>query len=99
MLLISSLPKNWIFPLGFALFFTSLILLVLTIVPGIGVKAGGATRWIDLPFGFYLEPSEFFKISLPFATGWIILEDWKKTNSSSWFTFIILGAIACFGVY
>ena len=87
MLLVSLLPKPWIFPIGFAMFFISFFLLILTIIPGIGVTAGGASRWINLPYGFYLEPSEFFKVSFPFAVTWIILEKWKKTYL---FLFLVL---------
>ena len=69
MLLISLLSKEWILPVGIAIFSISLFLLILTLIPQIGVKVGGATRWINLPFGFRLEPSEFFKVSLPFIVG------------------------------
>jgi cell division protein FtsW len=37
-------------------------MLLLTLIPGIGVKVGGASRWIELPLGFRLEPSEFIKV-------------------------------------
>lgn len=39
--------------------------LALTLVPGIGVKVGGAKRWIAFPMGFRFEPSEFLKLLLP----------------------------------
>ena len=39
--------------------------ILLTFVPGIGVKVGGAARWIQLPLGLRFEPSELLKISLP----------------------------------
>ncbi len=46
-----------IFPYGFA---CSLILLLLTLVPGFGVTIGGASRWLDLVF-FKLQPVEVAK--------------------------------------
>ncbi len=58
--------------LGQMLFFLSTIGLVLTLVPGLGVKVGGAYRWLQMPLGFRLEPSEFFKISFPFALAGIL---------------------------
>jgi len=40
-----------------------LIGLVATYIPGLGVRAGGAQRWLKFP-GFQLQPSEFVKIAL-----------------------------------
>lgn len=54
---------SWIF-FGF--------LVCLTLVPGIGVKSGGAIRWIHLGGGIYFEPSEFLKVSLPLLMGYLI---------------------------
>ncbi|MBC7962245.1 MAG: putative lipid II flippase FtsW [Steroidobacteraceae bacterium] len=41
-----------------------LVLLILVLIPGIGGSAGGASRWIRLPGGFNLQPSEVAKIAL-----------------------------------
>ncbi len=46
------------------LFVGGLVLLVLVLIPGIGLKAGGSRRWISL-FVITLQPSEFMKL---FAT-------------------------------
>src|SRR5689334_13596449 len=40
-----------------------LVLLGVVLIPGIGGKAGGSSRWIRLP-GFNLQPSEMAKIAL-----------------------------------
>jgi cell division protein FtsW len=40
-----------------------LVLLVMVLIPGIGGKAGGSSRWIRLP-GFNLQPSEMAKLAL-----------------------------------
>ncbi len=44
------------------IFFATLALAALTLVPGIGKKILGASRWISLG-GFQLQPSEFLKIA------------------------------------
>jgi cell division protein FtsW len=39
-------------------------LLLLVFVPGVGVEMGGSSRWIRLPFGFFVQPSELVKFAL-----------------------------------
>ena len=41
-----------------------IFLLSLVFVPGIGVEMGGSHRWIRLPFGFFLQPSEVIKYAI-----------------------------------
>ena len=41
-----------------------LVLLLLVFVPGLGVEMGGSHRWILLPFGFSVQPSEFAKFAM-----------------------------------
>lgn len=43
---------------------TCIMLLVLVLIPGIGGKAGGSSRWIRLIPGFNLQPSEMGKLAL-----------------------------------
>lgn len=38
-----------------------IVLLALVFVPGIGAEMGGSHRWVRLPFGFFVQPSEFMK--------------------------------------
>jgi len=42
---------------------TTLFLVLLVLVPGVGTSGGGATRWLPL-FGFTLQPSEFLKLAV-----------------------------------
>ncbi|MBI5569243.1 MAG: putative lipid II flippase FtsW [Desulfomonile tiedjei] len=41
-----------------------MIFLALVFVPNIGVEMGGSHRWVRLPFGFFVQPSEFIKYAL-----------------------------------
>ncbi len=41
-----------------------LVPLLLLFVPGVGVEMGGSHRWLRLPMGFFVQPSEFIKYAL-----------------------------------
>src|SRR5690606_8552973 len=61
---IASIPFGLIRKFGFLSWIFFGVLVCLTLVPGIGVKAGGAIRWMHIGGGIYFEPSEFLKVSL-----------------------------------
>jgi cell division protein FtsW len=63
-------PIRWIEKWGWLLWGAAALGVCLTFVPGLGVRVGGATRWIQLPFGLRFEPSELLKFafSILFAT-------------------------------
>lgn len=44
-------------------FFASLVLMVLVFIPGLGLKYGGAQRWLNLKFAS-IQPAEFLKLGL-----------------------------------
>jgi cell division protein FtsW len=44
--------------------------LLLTLIPGVGVKVGGAKRWVQVGPLFRWEPSELLKLSFPFYFTW-----------------------------
>ena len=53
------------------LFFSSVIVLALVLIPGIGKNVNGATRWISLGF-FNIQPSELVKIfSVLYAASYV----------------------------
>lgn len=58
-------PWRWIERLGWLLWPFAGCGILLTLVPGLGVKAGGAARWVNLPGSMVFEPAELVKVSLP----------------------------------
>lgn len=74
-------------------YFLVLMALALTLIPGIGVNAGGASRWLMLPLGFRIEPSEFIKVLLlfPFSL-WLLRVREEKFFSES--NFVRMGFMA-----
>ncbi|MFL6238094.1 MAG: putative lipid II flippase FtsW [Actinomycetes bacterium] len=75
-------PRGWRM-LGYPLLVLSLLLLVAVMVPGVGRSSHGATRWIDLPAGLQVQPSEPAKLALVLwgadllARKEKLLGDWK----------------------
>jgi len=64
MCLFSLINPNFWKKAALPLMATGLVLLLLVFIPGVGVKLGGSSRWIKLPFGFFLQPSELIKYAL-----------------------------------
>src|SRR3990167_882090 len=56
-------PYNLIKRFSIVFFLASLILTALTLVPGLGIKIHGSSRWLRLP-GLSFQPSELLKIGL-----------------------------------
>ncbi|MDQ7784655.1 MAG: putative lipid II flippase FtsW [Desulfomonilaceae bacterium] len=50
--------------LAYPFMICGVVLLILVFVPGIGVEMGGSSRWLRLPFGFFLQPSEVIKYAI-----------------------------------
>ncbi len=64
-------PDKWLKPIGFTLFFGSLILMMaMPFLPeSIVSEVGGAKRWIKIA-GFSLAPVEFFKVGFVYFLAW-----------------------------
>lgn len=64
-------PDKWLKPIGFLLFFGSLILMIAMpfLSESLVSEVGGAKRWIKL-FGFSLAPVEFFKVGFVYFLAW-----------------------------
>jgi cell division protein FtsW len=64
-------PDKWLKPIGFALFFGSVILMIaMPFLPAsIVSEVGGAKRWIKIA-GFSLAPVEFFKVGFVYFLAW-----------------------------
>ncbi|MEN0058143.1 MAG: putative lipid II flippase FtsW [Bdellovibrio sp.] len=57
------IPFRYIEKYGWVLWFVATCAIAATYIPGLGVRVGGALRWIQLPFGMRFEPGELLKIA------------------------------------
>ncbi len=80
----SHLPVKYYHQYAFHLYIFSLFLLILTLIPGVGMKLNGARRWLSLPFGT-LQPVEFFKFVLINFYAYLLA---KKLDLSSFLFFL-----------
>ncbi|HAN79946.1 MAG TPA: hypothetical protein DCQ47_00695, partial [Gammaproteobacteria bacterium] len=63
-------------------FFIALVVAcALVLIPGIGIKAGGARRWLGFA-GFRIQPSEFMKLAVLFFTSALLARELKKSEVS-----------------
>ncbi len=60
------IPWRWIEKYSAVLWVFSVIAVAMTFIPGIGVKVGGAHRWLHIPGGYRFEPAEILKVSFVF---------------------------------
>ena len=72
----------------------SILLLMAVLVPGIGHRAGGATRWIRI-FSFSFQPSEFAKLGLIIFLAYFLTKKEEKIRS---FSFAFLPTIVLSGL-
>ncbi|MCX6719668.1 MAG: putative peptidoglycan glycosyltransferase FtsW [Candidatus Staskawiczbacteria bacterium] len=85
--------KKWAFWLVLANIFT----MFLVFLPGIGVRAGGASRWLNIA-GFTVQPAEFLKITaILYLSAWIAsrlsessASDWKSVTKNGYHNVIYI---------
>lgn len=87
---VANIPWKWIERTGLLIWMLSAFAVALTLVPGIGLKVGGAARWIPLFSGIQFEPSEPLKISLSFLIAAFLHssqpQEWSR---GKWASFLI----------
>lgn len=89
------IPFRYIEKYGWLMWFVSSLAVAATLIPGIGVRVGGAIRWIQLPLGFRMEPGELLKISftLLFASLLVRKENYLSRIKWHWLILFILAPL------
>jgi cell division protein FtsW len=78
------MPTRWIEKWGICLAPIAILALLMTVVPGVGVKVGGANRWLPGVAGVRIEPVEIYKIALPFLLAAFLAYDQEKLGRWKW---------------
>jgi cell division protein FtsW len=74
LLLTCALPWVWAQRLGWVLWGVAVASVAATFVPGVGLRVGGAHRWLVLPMGFRFEPGELLRVTYPFVLAPLVAE-------------------------
>lgn len=72
-----TVPIEYLKKSVYPLFGVALLLLVIVLIPGIGVKVGGAQRWMRLG-SFSFQPSEFAKLAVIFFMAYVLSKKQEK---------------------
>ncbi|PIS10687.1 MAG: putative lipid II flippase FtsW [Bdellovibrio sp. CG10_big_fil_rev_8_21_14_0_10_47_8] len=93
LLVAAHVPIRWIEKWGWMMWMIAGIGVILTFVPGLGVRAGGAARWIQLPLGLRIEPSEALKFSFSLLFASFLTKDQNFLGRLWWWAVILLIAV------
>lgn len=90
------IPTQWLMKWGWLLWMLAVAGIILTYVPSLSIRAGGAHRWIRLPGDLRFEPAELLRVSFPFILAiWVKKFAEGRWNIASWWAqlFVMLGAL------
>lgn len=93
-LVTSKIPYHFYKKNAFYIFLAAIIFTLLVFVPGLGLKHGGAQRWVDLG-PITVQPSEILKIAyIIYFAAWVArVKDKVKTISHGLLPFVIITGI------
>lgn len=84
----AAIPWKWAERIAIFAFLLSVFGIVMTQVPGFGIKVGGATRWLSLGEAYRFEPSELFKYTVPVYLAFLLAGPIRGrgflTKSAAW---------------
>lgn len=80
----TQIPFEFIRKWGWLMWPTATLLVLATFIPGLGVRVGGALRWLQLPLGFRFEPSEFLKIAFSFIFASLVCRHQNALQKLKW---------------
>lgn len=80
MTLLSKIPYHTWKKFAYPALGVSLVLLILLLVPGLGVRVGGATRWLRVG-GLSFQVVELVKVGMVIFLAGYLSENWKKLDS------------------
>jgi cell division protein FtsW len=88
---VTQIPFSFVKKWSWILWPLTFVMILSLFIPGIGVRVGGALRWIQLPFGFRFEPSELAKIAFSFLFASLVCRHENFLGKVKWgWTFLLI---------
>lgn len=78
------IPFRLIEKWGWLLWTGAFLGVLATFIPGLGVRVGGAIRWIQLPFGIRFEPAEALKVTFSIFFAALLTKERNWLGSLKW---------------
>lgn len=69
--------------MGLVLWVLAVLGIIATFIPALSIRAGGAHRWLWMPFGQRFEPAELLRITFPIAFAYLLVSD-KKLSAQGY---------------
>jgi len=99
MVVVAKIDYHWYARLAKLAYWGAMVLMLLVLTP-LGKEAGGARRWIKLPFGLTMQPSEVMKIAIVIFIPLLICKAGKYIKEKEVFARIFFwGLLAAAGVF
>lgn len=90
LLVTAQVPLSAIKKWGWLVWAAAGVGIVATFIPGLGVRVGGAIRWVQLPLGLRFEPSEVLKLSFSLLFASILVKSETTLSKLTWYWLVIL---------
>lgn len=94
MFVVKGIPYQLYARLAYVLLFATIVGLILVLIPGVGHRAGGASRWLRIA-GLSLQPSEFAKLALVIYLAYSLS---SKQENIKRFSYGLLPHLAALGI-
>lgn len=99
MLIVSKIDYHWYSKVAKLVYWVAFILMALVLTP-LGIEANSSRRWLRLPFGLSMQPSEVMKLAIVIFIPLLICKAGSHIKNQKVFGAIFLwGAIAAAGVF
>lgn len=90
MIVTIQIPRSWIERWAWMLWPIAIAGIAATFIPALGARAGGALRWVRLPWGFRGEPAEIAKIGFVLFLATLFVRESSQLKKMKWYFWAVM---------